>query len=206
VNLESGISHLCCRCRTDQSSTATRRRAAALRKTTVDLRRPFPVFAILNCGLLRLRQPAAKAGLALSTAFRIELPHRKNDMKTRRSQSHSTKPLLQAKRAVTVGIRKVADSPWAKFTTGVVLLTSGLDEAIDTLFADLSALELGAHHGVILLGFVNVLSSLPDMLDGLVGTFLVDEHEEDTAAAPSPNVPQASPPSADATEHLRRAA
>jgi hypothetical protein len=40
----------------------------------------------------------------------------------------------------------------------------------------------------------------------LVGTFLVDEHEEDTAAAPSPSVPQASPPSADATEHLRRAA
>ena len=71
-----------------------------------------------------------------------------------------------------------------KFTTGVVLLTSGLDEAVETLFADLSALELGAHHGVMVLGFVNVLSSLPDMLDGLVGTFLVDEHDDaDTAAA-----------------------
>jgi hypothetical protein len=105
-------------------------------------------------------------------------------MKKRRSQSESTKPLLQAKRAVTAGIRKVADSPWAKFTTGVVLLTSGLDEAIETLFADLSALELGAHHGVILLGFVNVMSSLPDMLDGLVGTFLVDEHDDAPVTLP----------------------
>lgn len=57
----------------------------------------------------------------------------------------------------------------------MVLLTSGLDEAIETIFADLSALELGAHHGVMVLGFVNVLSSLPDMLDGLSSTFLVDE-------------------------------
>ena len=67
-----------------------------------------------------------------------------------------------------------------KFTTGIVLLTSGLDEAIETLFADISALELGAHHGVMVLGFVNVLSSLPDMLDGLTGTFLSDDEEEVT--------------------------
>ena len=69
----------------------------------------------------------------------------------------------------------MTDSPLIKFTTGMVLLTSGLDEAIETIFADLSALELGAHHGVMVLGFVNVLSSLPDMLDGLSSTFLVDE-------------------------------
>lgn len=70
-----------------------------------------------------------------------------------------------------------------KFTTGVVLLTSGLDEAIDTLFTDLSSLELGAHHGVMMLGFVNVLSALPDMLDGLVDTVLLDEEDEHTAPA-----------------------
>ena len=49
---------------------------------------------------------------------------------------------------------------------------------METLFADISALELGAHHGVMVLGFVNVLSSLPDMLDGLTGTFLSDDGEE----------------------------
>ena len=49
---------------------------------------------------------------------------------------------------------------------------------METLFADISALELGAHHGVMVLGFVNILSSLPDMLDGLTGTFLSDDGEE----------------------------
>ena len=43
---------------------------------------------------------------------------------------------------------------------------------------NISALELGAHHGVMVLGFVNILSSLPDMLDGLTGTFLSDDEEE----------------------------
>ncbi len=86
--------------------------------------------------------------------------------------------LLRFNRGISQGVRAVAESPWMKFTTGVVLLTSGLDEAIDTLFADLTSLELGAHHGVMLLGFVNVLSALPDMLEGLVGTCLVDESEE----------------------------
>ena len=79
-------------------------------------------------------------------------------------------------------IKSLAESSWIKFTTGVVLLTSGLDEAVETLFADISALELGAHHGVMVLGFVNILSSLPDMLDGLTGTFLVDDEEEDQSA------------------------
>ena len=81
--------------------------------------------------------------------------------------------------AVTTGVRSLAESVWLKFITGVVLLTSGIDEAFDTLFADLSALKLGAHHGVMMLGFVNVLSSLPDMLDGLVSTFLIDEDDDE---------------------------
>jgi hypothetical protein len=87
--------------------------------------------------------------------------------------------LRRLNRAVARGVRAVAESPWIKFLTGIVLLTSSLDEAMDTLVADLSALELGAHHGVMLLGFVNILSSLPDMLDGLVGTLQVDDDPSD---------------------------
>lgn len=92
----------------------------------------------------------------------------------------------------------------------MVLLTSGLDEAIETIFADLSALELGAHHGVMVLGFVNVLSSLPDMLDGLSSTFLVDEKGEEPADADiAPVGGAASPPPPglnDQRERQRRAA
>jgi hypothetical protein len=87
-------------------------------------------------------------------------------------------PLLRRfNQAMARGVRAVAESPWVKFLTGTVLLTSSLDEAIDTLVADLTALELGAHHGVMLLGFVNILSSLPDLLDGLVGTLAVDDEQ-----------------------------
>ena len=109
---------------------------------------------------------------------------------------HRPDPIpTRLKRSFTSGIRVVTNSPWLKFTTGVVLLTSGLDEAIETLFADLSALEMGAHHGVIVLGFVNVLSSLPDMLDGLTGTFLA--HEEDAADSA-----ESTPPDVDDHEHM----
>ncbi len=102
--------------------------------------------------------------------------------KTRRKRNSSAPLLVRWKRSLTTGIKALAESTWLKFTTGIVLLTSGLDEAVETLFADISALELGAHHGVMVLGFVNVLSSLPDMLDGLTGTFLTDDEEEDHIA------------------------
>jgi hypothetical protein len=108
-------------------------------------------------------------------------------------------PLQRFNRAVARGVRALAESPWIKFLTGVVLLTSSLDEAIDTLVADLSALELGAHHGVMLLGFVNILSSLPDMLDGLVGTLQVDDDLSDDdlsdgGTAADDDRPDAAPP------------
>ncbi len=117
--------------------------------------------------------------------------------KTRRKHRQPAPMMIRWKRSLTTGIKSLAESTWLKFTTGIVLLTSGLDEAAETLFADISALELGAHHGVMVLGFVNVLSSLPDMLDGLTGTFLVDDEEEghiaEAHSQESPRQHEASP-------------
>jgi len=98
--------------------------------------------------------------------------------KISRKRKRDVPMMVRCKRSFRTGIKSLAESSWLKFTTGVVLLTSGLDEAAETLFEDISALELGAHHGVMVLGFVNVLTSLPDMLDGLTGTFLADDEEE----------------------------
>jgi hypothetical protein len=61
---------------------------------------------------------------------------------------------------------------------GAVLLISGLDEAYDSLSTDLSEARLGAHHGVLILGFVNVFAALPDVLDGLVGTLATEDAED----------------------------
>ncbi len=82
--------------------------------------------------------------------------------------------IVRIKDGIGNAIRGLARSSWVKFTTGVVLLSSGLEEAIETLSADLSAFDLGPHHGLVMLGFLNILSALPDMLDGLFGTFLVE--------------------------------
>lgn len=80
--------------------------------------------------------------------------------------------------AVSNGVRALADSYWTKFFVGAVLLISGLDEAYDSLSTDLSEARLGAHHGVLILGFVNVLAALPDVLDGLVGTLATEDAED----------------------------
>ena len=129
---------------------------------------------------------------------------------TRRKRKRSAPAVVRYKRSLTAGIKSLAESTWIKFTTGIVLLTSGLDEAMETLFSDISALELGAHHGVMVLGFVNILSSLPDMLDGLVGTFLADDDNDvdETVEEPGPEAIQPSrsaPPVAEVAE-LKKAA
>ena len=128
---------------------------------------------------------------------------------TRRKQKRSAPAVVRYKRSLAARIKSLAESTWIKFTTGIVLLTSGLDEAVETLFSDISALELGAHHGVMVLGFVNILSSLPDMLDGLVGTFLADDDNDDETVeeqrpeALQPN--RSAPPVAEVAE-LKKAA
>ncbi len=125
---------------------------------------------------------------------------------TRRKQKRSAPAVVRYKRSLAARIKSLAESTWIKFTTGIVLLTSGLDEAMETLFSDISALELGAHHGVMVLGFVNILSSLPDMLDGLVDTFVADDDE--TVEEPGPEAIQPSrsaPPVAEVAE-LKKAA
>ena len=127
---------------------------------------------------------------------------------TRRKRKRSAPAVVRYKRSLTAGIKSLAESTWIKFTTGIVLLTSGLDEAIETLFSDISALELGAHHGVMVLGFVNILSSLPDMLDGLVGTFLADDDDDETVEEQRPDAIEPShsaPPVAEVAE-LKKAA
>lgn len=131
---------------------------------------------------------------------------------TRRKRKRSAPAVVRYKRSLTAGIKSLAESTWIKFTTGIVLLTSGLDEAMETLFSDISALELGAHHGVMVLGFVNILSSLPDMLDGLVDTFVADDYndndDDETVEEQRPEALQPSrsaPPVAEVAE-LKKAA
>ncbi len=129
---------------------------------------------------------------------------------TRRKRKRSAPAVVRYKRSLTAGIKSLAESTWIKFPTGIVLLTCGLAQAVDSLISDISAVDLGGHFVVMVLGFVNILSSLPDMLDGLVGTFLADDYEDDdeTGEEQRPDAIQTShsaPPVAEVAE-LKKAA
>jgi hypothetical protein len=53
---------------------------------------------------------------------------------------------------------------------GLVLVVSSVAEGYDTFFDDLNHLRLRAHHGLLLFGLMNILSSLPDLIEGLETT------------------------------------
>ena len=60
-------------------------------------------------------------------------------------------------------IEKFVNNPYVNFLTGLALLyTSGL-EVFDSLDEDF---KMGAHHGVLIFGILQVLRSLPEFVEG----------------------------------------
>ncbi|MBL6957394.1 MAG: hypothetical protein ISR52_00305 [Rhodospirillales bacterium] len=72
-------------------------------------------------------------------------------------------------------IEAVAHNPYLNVIVGVVLLLTGLAEAGETLTDDLSGLNFGAHHGVMIFGFVHAFKSLPAIV---LGIELAHQHRE----------------------------
>jgi len=61
-------------------------------------------------------------------------------------------------------VRAQVERPGFQLFLGVVLVGTGLWDSIEALEADF---EVGSHHGVLVLGLVYVLKSLPDFVEGL---------------------------------------
>jgi hypothetical protein len=59
------------------------------------------------------------------------------------------------------------DHPAVRLGVGLILIVSGLIEAYDTVLDDFHRLRVRVGHGVVILGVVNVLASLPEVIDGL---------------------------------------
>ncbi|QDU59215.1 hypothetical protein Pan216_00420 [Planctomycetes bacterium Pan216] len=64
-------------------------------------------------------------------------------------------------------VRGVTTHPFTKLSIGLMLLFSGLSEAWGSLSDDLASFSMGAHHGLCIFGFLNVLASIPDLFDGV---------------------------------------
>jgi hypothetical protein len=83
-------------------------------------------------------------------------------------------------RRLARALKRFVDHPVTKLVVGLILIVSGLIEAYDTVLDDLHRLRVRVGHGVVILGVVNVLASLPEVLDGIERWLSYLEGREDS--------------------------
>ena len=68
-------------------------------------------------------------------------------------------------------------NPHLEAIIGIIIMATGLVEAGDTLFEDLTSGNVGAHHGLILLGFAHAFKAIPAVLGGMAIFAHAEERE-----------------------------
>jgi hypothetical protein len=63
---------------------------------------------------------------------------------------------------------------------GLILIVGGLIEAYDTVLDGFHRLRVRVGHGVLILGVVNVLASLPEVIEGIEHSLSYLERKEDS--------------------------
>ena len=79
---------------------------------------------------------------------------------------------------ISKGIRRCVDHPITKLSVGLVLFVTGFLEAYQAFSQDFSQFQVGAHHGIMVFGFVNMISSIPDIVEGVSSGGQYLEHLE----------------------------
>ena len=64
-------------------------------------------------------------------------------------------------------IEKAIKNPWVELALGLVIMSTGLIEAGDSIFADVATGDVGAHHGIALVGLAHAIKSIPAILGGI---------------------------------------
>ncbi|MBT3237285.1 MAG: hypothetical protein HOK06_02670 [Rhodospirillaceae bacterium] len=59
-------------------------------------------------------------------------------------------------------------NPYVEISVGLVLVITGFAEAGESLFEDVSQGNIGAHHGIIVLGLAHAMKAIPSILGSLV--------------------------------------
>jgi hypothetical protein len=83
-------------------------------------------------------------------------------------------------RRLAHALKCFVDHPVTKLAVGLILIASGLIEAYDTVLDDLHRLRVRVGHGVLILGVVNVLASLPEVIAGVERWLSYLEGREDS--------------------------
>ena len=69
-------------------------------------------------------------------------------------------------------------NPFLQLVVGLVLMTTALAEAGDSIYDDLTTGDIGAHHGISLLGLVHALRSVPAIIGSLILFAEADKEHE----------------------------
>ena len=64
-------------------------------------------------------------------------------------------------------MEKFVKNPHLEAIIGLVIMATGIIEAGDTMFEDVTSGAIGAHHGMILLGFAHAIKAIPAILGGM---------------------------------------
>jgi hypothetical protein len=79
-----------------------------------------------------------------------------------------------------LALRRFVNHPVTQFVVGLILIASGVVEAYDTALDDLHHLRVRVGHGVVILGLVHVLASLPGVIQGIEHWLSYLEGREDS--------------------------
>ena len=64
-------------------------------------------------------------------------------------------------------MHRFSSNPWTQVFVAVILLATAFGDFDGTLIEVFTSGDWGAHHGVFVLGFAQLLKSLPELVDGI---------------------------------------
>ena len=74
-------------------------------------------------------------------------------------------------------LEKFVNNPHLEAIIGLFIMATGIIEAGDRIFEDITSGDVGAHHGMILLGFAHAFKALPAVLGGMAIFAHAEERE-----------------------------
>ena len=74
-------------------------------------------------------------------------------------------------------VERFAKNPHLEALIGILIMATGIIEAGDTIFEDITSGNVGAHHGMILLGFAHAFKAIPAILGGMALFAHAEERE-----------------------------
>jgi len=75
-------------------------------------------------------------------------------------------------------LRLFVQNPLTQLISGLILVGTGLAEVIEDLASTARTWRIGAHHGVIIFGLLQVLQNIPLVVDGMERWFRATESDD----------------------------